>query len=429
MRIGVVPILDGSTGGIYQYSLTILDGLLEYYKKNKSDEIIILTEDLHNNNLPKYKENGLKVYPLYKKSFLKLLVKKWINDTFLEKILTWYFHSLSSKSSNLPKSKIGSDTKLYEEQRQWFLENKIDLMIYSTPNPMSFHINIPYIFTIHDLQHRLQPNFPEVSLNNEWKEREDTFSNGIKSALLIVVDSQTGKEDVLNLYKNTGISDNRIKILPFVPPSYVDKTTNNSIDIQHLLKIPSKYLFYPAQFWPHKNHKRIIIALGIIKKKYNLDIPLVLSGSHEGKIRTETYNEVVKEAQKLKINSNIYYLGYIEDKYIVALYKSAKALIMPTFFGPTNMPILEAWKLNCPVLTSDIRGVKEQAGNAAYLVNPNSVKSIANGIYNIWTDDKLRVKLISNGRKRIALYTKDDYNKRLISILDEAKMTIKKLNK
>jgi len=82
---------------------------------------------------------------------------------------------------------------------------------------------------------------------------------------------------------------------------------------------------------------------------------------------------------------------------------------------------LEAWAFGCPVLTSDIRGIREQAGNAAVLVDPRSVESIADGIYQLWTDESLRSTLAEAGRQRLGAYTPDDYRRELMTILEEAK--------
>ena len=99
--------------------------------------------------------------------------------------------------------------------------------------------------------------------------------------------------------------------------------------------------------------------------------------------------------------------------------------VMPTFFGPTNIPVLEAWAFGCPVLTSDIRGVREQAGDAAVLADPRSVEAIADGIYQLWTDENLRRTLADRGRQRLSTYTPDDYRRRLMEILEEAKARVR----
>src|SRR4029453_16568851 len=95
--------------------------------------------------------------------------------------------------------------------------------------------------------------------------------------------------------------------------------------------------------------------------------------------------ELVAVAQKRGVANQIRLLGYVPNEDMSPLYAQAVALIIPTFFGPTIIPVLEAWAFGCPVLTSDIRGIREQVGDAALLVDPRSIESIADGIYRLWT--------------------------------------------
>jgi glycosyltransferase involved in cell wall biosynthesis len=115
-------------------------------------------------------------------------------------------------------------------------------------------------------------------------------------------------------------------------------------------------------------------------------------------------------------------LGYIADEEMDDLYLGATALLMPTFFGPTvGIPVLEAWAVKCPVLTSDIRGIREQAGDAAVLVDPMSVESIGAGIRRLWCDEKLREELKRRGAARLRLHCREEYQEKLRAILAEAK--------
>jgi len=121
------------------------------------------------------------------------------------------------------------------------------------------------------------------------------------------------------------------------------------------------------------------------------------------------------------MDHNVRYVGYVPEQDMSALYSGAVGLVMPTFFGPTNIPVLEAWAFDCPVLTSDIRGIREQVADAAVLVDPRSVESIAEGIYHLWTDENLRRALTEAGRRLTSSYCADDFYNRLIEILEEAK--------
>jgi len=74
---------------------------------------------------------------------------------------------------------------------------------------------------------------------------------------------------------------------------------------------------------------------------------------------------------------------------------------MPSYFGPTNIPPLEAFNLGVPVLYSDLPGLKDQVGDAALLLNLDNPESMANHLLNILNDKNLRKNLIDKGKKRI----------------------------
>ena len=144
-----------------------------------------------------------------------------------------------------------------------------------------------------------------------------------------------------------------MKVLPYLPASClgVDVSERERQRVRTTYQLPERYLFYPAQFWPHKNHAQIVQALGLLKDQRGMKIPMVFCGSYTGEIRQRTFDEVQTLSSKLGVEKEIYHLGYVPDEDMSALYAGAVALVMPTFFGPTNIPVLEAWTFGCPVLT------------------------------------------------------------------------------
>ena len=86
---------------------------------------------------------------------------------------------------------------------------------------------------------------------------------------------------------------------------------------------------------------------------------------------------------------------------MASLYKKSIALVMPTYFGPTNIPPLEAFALGVPVLYSDLPGLKDQVGDSALLLDLNNPESMAKHIVNLLNSENLRKKLIDLGKKRI----------------------------
>jgi glycosyltransferase involved in cell wall biosynthesis len=280
---------------------------------------------------------------------------------------------------------------------------------------------------VFDLQHRLQPEFPEVSSDGEWDEREYLFRNGTREATLILADSEIGKEDILNSYEPYGITPDQVKVLPYQPAPYLC-THVSGADRQRIraaYRLPPRYLLYPAQFWLHKNHLRVVQALGRLKADTKTEVHVVLCGTYSGAIRRQVYRDVMREATRLHVLDQVHYLGYVPNEAMSALFAEAVGLVMPTFFGPTNIPVLEAWLFGCPVLTSDIRGIREQVGNAGLLVDPRSVEAIADGVERLWENETLRHELAQKGRNRLARYSRQDYCAKLAEIVTEANQRVR----
>jgi glycosyltransferase involved in cell wall biosynthesis len=296
-------------------------------------------------------------------------------------------------------------------------------MLYPMVCTHAFETAVPYVLAIHDLQHRLQPEFPEVSADGEYERREYLFGNAARYATLVLADSEVGKEDILAAYGDSGITADRVKVLPFLPACAPRPRLSGAQReaLRARYGLPPRYLFCPAHFWPHKNHARIIEALAWVRRQHGEEIPIVLTGSHTGALREFTWTALRERMHAQGVGGQVHALGYVPDEDVAALYASAEALVFPTFFGPTNIPILEAWACDCPVLTSDLRGIREQVGPAGLLVDPRSVEALAEGIHRLWNDATLRQQLVESGRARLAAYTHEDYLARLTEILAEAR--------
>lgn len=399
MRLGIHPILKREAGGIYQYGITMLESLDALARRHGGDEWVVLAHDVHDPALARFKR------------------PTWVTKPFRPQ---------GRRAESGSDGSVSIDTPHHQADMQaWLTECGIELMLYPAPHRLSFETDIPFVMAIHDLQHRLQPEFPEVSTNGEWERREYLFRNAARRATMLIAESPVGREDILRFYGEYGVSPDMVKVLPYLP-AHIDNTVASPEAVCEQRAIPRQFLFYPAQFWPHKNHLRIVQALGLIKKRNDINIPIVFTGSARGELREAAHAEILREAEQLGVRDQVLDLGYVTDHELSALYRAAAALIMPTFFGPTNIPILEAWSHGCPVLTSDIRGVRDQAGDAAMLVDPRNVEAIAEGMRSLWTDENLRGDLVARGTRRIALYTADDYRARLYEILNEAKDRVRR---
>jgi glycosyltransferase involved in cell wall biosynthesis len=405
MRIGVFISAAKNSGGIYQYSSSILKALNNWDTDN---EFAIIK--FPRNKLPLEAQLG------YNWSELTIDPSIALNRNVEQ--------HLSGDGLDLIHPGINPKAEAF------FKKHHIDFLIFPAPSSVAFEWGLPYIMAIHDLQHRLQPQFPEVSAGNIWKSREYLFRNGVRYAEAIMVDSEVGKEDVLYCYGDY-ITPDRIYQLPYLPfyqPDSVEKNEIRKHQIQKKYDLPKNFLFYPAQFWLHKNHSILIYALYILRTVHKVDIPLVLVGSNSGGPKEEAREYVYKKAmilaEQLGVKDLVRYLGYIPDEDMPFLYAMAKALTMPTFFGPTNIPFLEAWAFGCPVITSDIRGIREQVGDAGLLVDPKNAVAMAEGILKIGSDQDLRNELINRGYTRANSYTSNNFAAKLYTIIEDVKHQI-----
>lgn len=286
--------------------------------------------------------------------------------------------------------------------------NDCDLWIFPAQDHWSYLAPVPALVTIHDLMHRYEPQFPEVSKWGRYFLREYRFRNICRYARAVLVDSEVGRTHVAESY---GLSPDRLFPLPYQPPRYIFATgTSEGFDDRY--RLPPRFLLYPAQFWEHKNHDRLLQAVAAVRHTCP-DIHLVLVGP-----KRYEYKALVQRIHELGLDDRVLFTGYVPDADLPEFYRRASALVMPTFFGPTNIPPLEAFALGCPVAISGIYGIPEQVGDAALLFDPNSVHQMAECIRNLWTDDALCLHLIGRGKARVTEWGQSKFNEAVGAIVE-----------
>ena len=269
----------------------------------------------------------------------------------------------------------------------------------------------PYIMTLFDLQHRFQPFFPEISEAGKWDERELFHSYSLRRAAYCVTGTVTGKVEIQYLYQ---LAESRVRVLPLPTPTFALNAASSTIDILSHFGIEKSFILYPAQFWPHKNHVNLVLALKWLKEQRNLDIKLVLCGSDKGNLsHIKSFVELQGMAGQVR------FLGFVSEEELVALYRKALALTYVTYFGPDNIPPLEAFALGCPVIASSVEGAREQYGDAVVHVDPTDPEAIGQAIWSVYSDERLRAQLVKAGFERAKRWTSADYLRGMFALFDE----------
>jgi len=276
-----------------------------------------------------------------------------------------------------------------------------DVWVFPCQDHWAYQLAVPSLGTIHDLMHRYERRFPEVGSPREYRSRESRFKGICRHASGILVDSHLGKSQVVESYD---VDSTRVHVLPYTTPDYILTAASAGDDFAARHALPDKYLFYPAQFWEHKNHRRLLRALARVSAEMP-EIRLVLAGS-----RRHEYGAVKALAEELGIGDSVLFTGYVPNDDLAEMYRRARALIMPTFFGPTNIPPLEAFATGCPVAISGIYAIPDQLGDAALLFDPEQEGQLADVMRRLWTDDRLCAMLREKGNARARSCSQAHFN-------------------
>jgi glycosyltransferase involved in cell wall biosynthesis len=287
-------------------------------------------------------------------------------------------------------------------------ETGADLWFYPCQDEWSYLGPGLSVVSVHDLMHRHEPEFSEVSRGFKYTRRELHYRKLCAAPAHVLTDSRVGRDHVIEAY---ACDERRVHVLPFIAPGYIYAKPDAGAE-KLTSELPDKYFFYPAQFWEHKNHLRLVAALAMVRRSFP-DAALVLVGS-----RKNNYARVRREIASLGLESAVHMLDYVGDDAMPGLYRAARALIMPTFFGPTNIPPLEAFACGCPVAVSDVYAMREQLGEAALYFDPGSVDDIAATMSRLWRDDALCEDLQRRGLEADGDWNREHFARRIAEIVD-----------
>jgi glycosyltransferase involved in cell wall biosynthesis len=288
----------------------------------------------------------------------------------------------------------------------------LDLICYLQPW-MGEILDIPYISTIWDLQHRRQPFFPEVSLFGEFDRRDEMYRRSLQRAAYIIAPNDVGKEEIVAFYQ---VAPERVRSIHHPTPAFAldPKPHPDEEGLFRRLGVDRPYLFYPAQLWPHKNHVLLLLMMKDLKDRHGLDLQLVLTGSDR---KNQPF--IIQKIVQLGLEKQVILTGFVKQLDLPPLYKRAAALVFPSLFGPENFPPLEAFALECPVIAGRIPGAEEQMGDAAILVDPTNHELWSDAVVQILQNEELRATLIARGKKRALAFGPAEFAAELLRLFDE----------
>lgn len=271
--------------------------------------------------------------------------------------------------------------------------------------------DIPFMTVVWDLQHRATPWFPEMSTQGTWDRRDSVHRWFLQRATKVITGTEVGSRQLTRFFQ---IEPENILILPHPTPSDVFREAKAvpSGGLERL-GLTQPFVLYPAQFWPHKNHVNLLLAIADLKRK-GTTVAVALVGSDQGNRRF-----IAEVASGEGISDQVHFLGFVERDVLIELYRRALALTYVSWCGPENLPPLEAFALGCPVIATRIPGADEQLGEAALFCEPGDPASISSAIARVRADAELRERLVQAGHVRAKRFLPADYVAGALKFFDE----------
>ncbi len=228
----------------------------------------------------------------------------------------------------------------------------------------------------------------------------------------VITDSEFAKSRLLF---HTGVAPSKVVVIPLgVDRRFSPDAVEHFDEMMKSSGFPSRrYFVCVGTLEPSKNHPRLLEAWGRLQHKIDDDVWLVLVGSQGS-------SNVFRQTAFSRLPERVFLAGRVTERLLPTVYAGAIASIQVSLYEGFGLPALEAMACGTPVLASRVASTPEVVGDAAVLVDPAAVDSIAENLRRLLEDDALRDALRKKGIERARQFSWDDTARRTWKILESA---------
>ena len=260
----------------------------------------------------------------------------------------------------------------YRDEKRGLLscldEMKADVVLPLAESPGS-SFAYPWLGYIPDLQHK---NLPHFFRGEECAARDRMFSDLLRDAKAVIVNSHAVKSDIGKYYPDLRC---RIFSLPFAPVPIPGWFDDDPIAYKRKYDLPDRYFMISNQFWAHKSHMTAFEALHNLRKTSpDSDVHIVCTGE-TGDYRFPKYFDGLKSRiNTMNLAGSVRFLGYIPKNDQLQIMRGSVALLQPTLCegGPGGGAVYDAVALGIPSISSDIPVNKEIEGENVFFFRAGS---------------------------------------------------------
>ena len=318
------------------------------------------------------------------------LLRQWPQHVIDHPMVLFSFPHNDALLATLPPDARRHEIRLQiqEEALQHF--DKIDVYFCPFGRLWPRPVRKPSVVTFHDMQERFYPEFFTAA---QREERFFHYDWSLRMADAVIAISEFTRETAIKI---AGASPGKVHVVHHVPDVLPPPQKPGG---DHQLLEGRPFFFYPANFWEHKNHLRLLAAIRKIEAQGD-QIGLVCTGSLLG--REGEWHEAVRTAGVAKC---VLHLGQVTRAEITWLYQNARGLVFPSLFEGFGIPLLEAMQTDCPITSGHNTSQPDVARSSALYFDATNPDSIAAAILRLHHDAALRQRLVTAGRERLRAFT------------------------
>jgi glycosyltransferase involved in cell wall biosynthesis len=290
----------------------------------------------------------------------------------------------------LPPETRGHEIRLQTPEGAMDHLDKIDVYFSPIGRLWPRPVRKPSVVTFHDMQERF---FPQFFTPEQCEERFFHYDWSLRMADAVIAISEFTRDTMIKI---VDLSPAKIHVVPHVPDALPQAHKPAGMD---KLAAGRPFMFYPANFWEHKNHLRLLAAMGKVETQVG-ELALVCTGSLLG--READWERAVRAAG---VKGSVIHLGQVTRAEISWLYRHCRGLIFPSLFEGFGIPLLEAMQTERPIACGCNTSQPEVARSAALYFDAERPESIASAIVRLHRDSALRERLVEAGRERVRAFT------------------------
>ncbi len=264
---------------------------------------------------------------------------------------------------------------------------KADLFV-SCDGFCSLKTNVPQCIIMHDLAFLYQPLFVKKSIAAYKKKKTSRF---LEKANLIITVSNFLKNEITDKYR---VEESKIVTVHsgvrkiFQPLSLHDKEA-----IKNSYTEGKEYFIYAGEIHAGKNLMTLLKAFSIFKKRQQTSMKLVLAGKID-----PAYRSLKKDLQSYKYRNDVVLVDDLDTITLVNLIGAAYGFVNPSFIEEFPVLVIEAMKMEVPVIAIATNSMKEIAKDAILYMEDNSHTAIADRMMLLYKDERMRNELLVKGK-------------------------------